>query len=144
MTTSPPDPQDITRLRVAVGRLHRRLAQRSTSELTFAQISALVMVEKHGPIRQGELAAREKVAAPSMTRTVSGLVEAGLVQKIPDPEDGRSCHIVVTEAARTLLEKVRTERSAMLAERAARLSPQQYETLVAALPVLEQLAEEAD
>jgi DNA-binding MarR family transcriptional regulator len=144
MTTPPPDPQDITRLRVAVGRLHRRLAQRSTSELTFAQISALVMVEKHGPIRQGELAAREKVAAPSMTRTVSGLVEAGLVQKIPDPEDGRSCHIVVTEAARTLLEKVRTERSAMLAERVARLTPQQYETLVAALPVLEQLAEEAD
>ena len=144
MTTSPADPQDITRLRVAVGRLHRRLAQRSTSELTFAQISALVMVEKHGPIRQGELAAREKVAAPSMTRTVSGLVEAGLVQKIPDPDDGRSCHIVVTEAARTLLEKVRTERSAMLAERVARLSPEQYETLVAALPVLEQLAEEAD
>lgn len=144
MTTPPPNPQDITRLRVAVGRLHRRLAQRSASELTFAQISALVMVEKYGPIRQGELAAREKVAAPSMTRTVSGLVEAGLVQKIPDPEDGRSCHIVVTEAARTLLEKVRTERSAMLAERVARLSPEQYETLVAALPVLEQLAEEAD
>ncbi|HEU5353352.1 MAG TPA: MarR family transcriptional regulator [Actinocrinis sp.] len=144
MTTSPADPQDITRLRVAVGRLHRRLAQRTASELTFAQISALVMVEKYGPIRQGELAAREKVAAPSMTRTVSGLVEAGLVQKIPDPEDGRSCHIVVTEAARTLLEKVRTERSAMLAERVARLSPEQYETLVAALPVLEQLAEEAD
>jgi DNA-binding MarR family transcriptional regulator len=144
MTMPPPDPQDITRLRVAVGRLHRRLAQRSTSELTFAQISALVMVEKHGPIRQGELAAREKVAAPSMTRTVSGLVEAGLVQKIPDPEDGRSCHIVVTEAARTLLEKVRTERSAMLAERVARLSPEQYATLVDALPVLEQLAEEAD
>jgi len=144
MTTPPTDPQDITRLRVAVGRLHRRLAQRSTSELTFAQISALVMVEKYGPIRQGELAAREKVAAPSMTRTVSGLVDAGLVQKIPDPEDGRSCHIVVTEAARTLLEKIRTERSAMLAERVARLTPEQYSTLVAALPVLEQLAEEAD
>jgi DNA-binding MarR family transcriptional regulator len=144
MTTSLPDPQDITRLRVAVGRLHRRLAQRSTSELTFAQISALVMVEKHGPIRQGELAAREKVAAPSMTRTVSGLIEAGLVEKIPDPDDGRSCHIVVTPAARTLLDKVRTERAAMLTERAARLSAEQYATLVAALPVLEQLAEEDD
>ncbi len=144
MTTSLPDPQDITRLRVAVGRLHRRLAQRSTSELTFAQISALVMVEKHGPIRQGELAAREKVAAPSMTRTVSGLIEAGLVEKIPDPDDGRSCHIVVTPAARILLDKVRTERAAMLTERAARLSAEQYATLVAALPVLEQLAEEDD
>ena len=142
--TTLPDPQDIARLRVAVGRLHRRLAQRSTSELTFAQISALVTVEKHGPIRQGELAAREKVAAPSMTRTVGGLAEAGLVRKIPDPEDGRSSHIVVTPSARNLLERVRTERTEMLTKRVARLTPEQYATLVAALPVLEQLAEEAD
>jgi DNA-binding MarR family transcriptional regulator len=142
--TLQPDPQDITRLRVAVGRLHRRLAQRASGELTFAQISALVTVEKHGPIRQGELAAREKVAAPSMTRTVGGLMEAGLVEKIPDPEDGRSCHIAVTPAAHALLDKVRSERAAMLSERAARLSPDQYATLVAALPVIEQLAEEDD
>jgi DNA-binding MarR family transcriptional regulator len=142
--TLQPDPQDITRLRVAVGRLHRRLAQRASGELTFAQISALVMIEKHGPIRQGELAAREKVAAPSMTRTVGGLMEAGLVEKIPDPEDGRSCHIVVTPAAHALLDKVRSERAAMLTERASRLTPDQYATLVAALPVIEQLAEEDD
>lgn len=142
--TTQPDPQDITRLRVAVGRLHRRLAQRASGELTFAQISALVTVEKHGPIRQGELAAREKVAAPSMTRTVGGLIEAGLVEKIPDPVDGRSCHIVVTPAAHALLDKVRSERAAMLTERAARLTAEQYATLVAALPVIEQLAEEDD
>jgi DNA-binding MarR family transcriptional regulator len=146
--TTPPDPQDITRLRVAVGRLHRRLAQRASGELTFAQISALVTVEKHGPIRQGELAgelaAREKVAAPSMTRTVGGLIEAGLVEKIPDPEDGRSCHIVVTPAAHALLDKVRSERAAMLTERVSRLTADQYATLVAALPVIEQLAEEDD
>jgi len=142
--TTQPDPQDITRLRVAVGRLHRRLAQRASGELTFAQISALVTVEKHGPIRQGELAAREKVAAPSMTRTVGGLIGAGLVEKIPDPEDGRSSHIVATPAAHALLDKVRSERAAMLTERAARLTADQYATLVAALPVLEQLAEEDD
>jgi DNA-binding MarR family transcriptional regulator len=142
--TTQPDPQDITRLRVAVGRLHRRLAQRASGELTFAQISALVTVEKHGPIRQGELAAREKVAAPSMTRTVGGLIEAGLVEKIPDPEDGRSCHIVVTPTAHALLDKVRSERAAMLTERVSRLTAEQYATLVAALPVIEQLAEEDD
>lgn len=142
--TTLPDPQDITRLRVAVGRLHRRLAQRASEELTFAQISALVAVEKYGPIRQGELAAREKVAAPSMTRTVGGLIEAGLVRKIPDPEDGRSCHIVVTASGQVLLEKVRSERTAMLTERVSRLGPEQYATLVAAIPALEQLAEEDD
>jgi DNA-binding MarR family transcriptional regulator len=142
--STPPDPHDIARLRVAVGRLHRRLAQRTSGELSFAQVSALVTVEKLGPIRQGELAAREKVAAPSMTRTVGSLIHAGLAAKIPDREDGRSCYIAVTAAGRGLLERVRSERTALLAERAARLTSEQYALLTAALPVLEQLAEEDD
>jgi DNA-binding MarR family transcriptional regulator len=137
-----PDPQDITRLRVAVGRLHRRLAQRASGQLTFAQLSALVTVEKLGPIRSGELALREQVAAPSMTRTVAGLIEAGLADKVPDPLDGRSSLIVATAEARALLEEVRNERAAMLAERVSRLSAQDYAVLAAAIPVLEQLAAE--
>jgi DNA-binding MarR family transcriptional regulator len=139
-----PSGQDIAKLRVAVGRLHRRLAQRATNELTFAQVSALVTVERRGPIRLGELAAREKVAAPSMTRTAASLLVLGLIDKVPDPEDGRSFHIVLAEAGRELLDHVRTERSALLAERVSRLSAEQYATLLAALPVLEQLAEEDD
>ncbi|HEY3871753.1 MAG TPA: MarR family transcriptional regulator [Actinocrinis sp.] len=137
-----PDPQDITRLRVAVGRLHRRLAQRASGQLTFAQLSALVTIEKLGPIRSGELALREQVAAPSMTRTVAGLIEAGLADKVPDPLDGRSSLIVATAEARALLEEVRTERAAMLTERVGRLSANDYAVLAAAIPVLEKLAEE--
>jgi DNA-binding MarR family transcriptional regulator len=139
-----PNLKDIARLRVAVGRLHRRLAERSPSELTFAQVSALVTIEKHGPIRPGELAAREKVAAPSMTRTVGCLLEARLVDRVPDPADGRSFHVVIADTGRVLLDRVRGERSAMLAERAGRLTPDQYALLLDALPVLERLAEEDD
>lgn len=139
-----PDSGDVARVRVAVGRLHRRLAQRTVGELAFAQVSALVTIEKHGPIRLGELAAREKVAAPSMTRTVGGLLAAGLVDKLPDPDDGRSFHIVITPNGRTLLEQVRTQRNALLAERVARLTPAEYSALVEALPVLERLAEDDD
>jgi DNA-binding MarR family transcriptional regulator len=139
-----PSGQDISKLRVVVGRLHRRLAQRSNGELTFAQVSALVTVEKRGPIRLGELAAREKVAAPSMTRTAASLLTLGLIERVPDPDDGRSFHIVLADAGRELLDHVRSERTAMLAERVARLSEDQYAILIAALPVLEQLAEEDD
>jgi DNA-binding MarR family transcriptional regulator len=139
-----PDSGDVARLRVAVGRLHRRLAQRTVGELAFAQVSALVTIEKHGPIRLGELASREKVAAPSMTRTVGGLLAAGLVDKLPDPDDGRSFHIVITPGGRTLLEQVRTQRNALLAERVARLTPAEYAALSTALPVLERLAEDDD
>jgi DNA-binding MarR family transcriptional regulator len=136
------DPQEIARLRVAIGRLHRRMVQRTTGNLTFSQTSALVAVEKVGPIRLGELAARERVAAPSMTRTVSGLVEAGLLHRAGDPQDGRSFLLSITELGRSFAEGLRTERNAALAEGVAQLSEQEYAALRAALPVLEHLAEQ--
>ncbi|HET9171783.1 MAG TPA: MarR family transcriptional regulator [Actinospica sp.] len=136
------DPQEIARLRVAIGRLHRRMVQRTSGNLTFSQTSALVAVEKVGPIRLGELAARERVAAPSMTRTVSGLVEAGLLHRAGDPQDGRSFLLSITDVGRGFLEGLRTERNAALAEGVAHLTVAEYEALRAALPVLEHLAEQ--
>ena len=136
------DPQEIARLRVAIGRLHRRMVQRTSGNLTFSQTSALVAVEKVGPIRLGELAARERVAAPSMTRTVSGLVEAGLLHRAGDPQDGRSFLLSITDLGRGFLEGLRTERNAALAEGVSHLTTAEYAALRAALPVLEHLAEQ--
>ena len=136
------DPQEIARLRVAIGRLHRRMVQRTSGNLTFSQTSALIAVEKVGPIRLGELAARERVAAPSMTRTVSGLVEAGLLHRAGDPQDGRSFLLSITDLGREFAEGLRTERNAALAEGVSHLTESEYAALRAALPVLEHLAEQ--
>lgn len=136
------DPQEIARLRVAIGRLHRRMVQSTSGDLTFSQTSALVAVEKVGPIRLGELAARERVAAPSMTRTVSGLVEAGLLHRAGDPQDGRSYLLSITDRGRQFIEGLRTERNAALAQGISRLTAPEFESLRAALPVLERLAEQ--
>ena len=140
----PPDaePQEIARLRVAIGRLHRRMVQRTSGNLTFSQTSALIAVDKVGPIRLGELAARERVAAPSMTRTVSGLVEAGLLHRAGDPQDGRSFLLSITDLGREFTEGLRTERNAALAEGVSHLTEREYAALRAALPVLEHLAEQ--
>ena len=136
------DPQEIARLRVAIGRLHRRMTQNTSGDLTFSQTSALVAVEKLGPIRLGELAVRERVAAPSMTRTVSGLVEAELLHRTGDPQDGRSFLLSITDLGRTFIEGLRTERNAALAEGVAHLTAAEYQALRDALPVLEHLAEQ--
>lgn len=136
------DPQEIARLRVAIGRLHRRMVQSTSGDLTFSQTSALVAVEKLGPIRLGELAARERVAAPSMTRTVSGLVEAGLLHRAGDPQDGRSYLLSITDRGRHFLEELRTERNAALAQGISHLTGPEFDILRAALPVLERLAEQ--
>lgn len=65
MTGPALDAATVARLRLVVARLYRQLAQASSGrDLTMAQLSALARIEEHGPIRLGELAALERVAAP--------------------------------------------------------------------------------
>jgi DNA-binding MarR family transcriptional regulator len=127
-----------------VARLYRQLAQASANELnlTYAQLSALARIEQLGPIRLGELAAREQVAAPTLTRTVRPLAEAGLIGKDADPSDGRSWLVSIHPEGKALLDRIRRERSELLARRIARLTPAQQDTLQSALPVLELLLHE--
>ena len=142
--TATPDPAAVARLRLVLARLYRQMAQASSEdrELTFSQLSALARTGEYGPLRIGELAAHEQVAAPSLTRTVHPLAAAGLIRKEPDPSDGRSWLVSITPAGRELLGKVRRERSELLSRRLSRLTPEQLDTLLAALPVLELLQTE--
>ncbi|MFG2909091.1 MarR family winged helix-turn-helix transcriptional regulator [Kitasatospora sp. NPDC048286] len=133
----------VVRLRLAIGRLNRQLVRASgDQDLTAAQLSALARVEQHGPLRLGELAAREGVAVPSMVRTVAPLVTDGLVAKTPDPQDGRSQLLAPTPLGLETLARIRRERTALLARRSTRLTPEQCRALEAALPLLELLLDE--
>ncbi|RKE17044.1 MarR family winged helix-turn-helix transcriptional regulator [Streptomyces sp. TLI_171] len=134
------DPAAVVRLRLVIARLHRQLAQASDrQDFTFAQLSALARIEQHGPIRLGELAALERVAAPSMTRTVAPLVASRLVSRVPDPEDGRSALVELSPEGVELFADTRQRRSEVLARRTAGLTAQERELLIDALPVLERL-----
>lgn len=132
----------IARLRLVIARLYRQMASADGLNLTFAQLSALARIEDYGPLRIGELAAYEQVAAPSLTRTVGPLVAAGLIRKEPDPSDGRSWLVSITPDGRDLLERLRRKRTELLARRMSRLTPEQHGTLLAALPALELLLTE--
>ncbi|MFC4031936.1 MarR family winged helix-turn-helix transcriptional regulator [Streptomyces polygonati] len=141
-----PSSPDVARLRLLIARLYRQMAQASGDDLnlTFAQLSALARIEEHGPLRLGELAAHEQVAAPSLTRTVGPLAAAGLIRKEPDPSDGRSWLVSIAPAGADVLIRIRRERSELLARRMSRLTPEQSRTLRAALPVLERLLTEPE
>lgn len=146
--TPPPDaavvdPAVVARLRLTIGRLYRQMVQASDrQDLTMAQLSALVKIEEHGPLRLGELAAREGVAGPSIIRTISPLTEDGLVRRDPDPKDGRSSFVSLTPTGSKVLNQIRRSRSDFLARRAARLTDAQRAALADAVPVLELLLED--
>jgi DNA-binding MarR family transcriptional regulator len=130
------------RLRVAVGLLVRRLRQRDPGHLSPAQLSALVTIEAAGPIRNGDLAARENVAAPTMTRMVGAMEEAGLVSRGADPSDARGSLVSLAPGGAAALRALRRERNNILIEKLAALPPEQRAALEAALPALEALIDE--
>jgi DNA-binding MarR family transcriptional regulator len=92
-------------LRIACQRVSRRVRFESTDELAPHLVSALSHLKK-GARTPSELAELERVAPPSMTRTVNCLVEKGLVTSDHNPSDGRSKLLVPTEAGRATMDRI--------------------------------------
>jgi DNA-binding MarR family transcriptional regulator len=139
-----PTVETAARLRLTATRLARRLRQEADTGLSPSQLSALSVVEKHGPITIGALAGHERVAAPTATRVVQKLEEGGLVQKDVDPDDRRVTYLTITRPGRSLLAESRRRKTAWLAGQLDALGPGQRSKLAAALDVLDSLLDEAD
>jgi DNA-binding MarR family transcriptional regulator len=149
MTGSAPDTpltDSAARLRMAIVRTARRLRQEAAgaagTELTPTAASALATVERHGPLTPSELARIERVKRPTATRTLRVLSEAGLVDRTPDPDDGRSALVSVNAAGRERLRRLRGRKNAYLARRMRDLPAPDVETLERAAEILEGILEE--
>ena len=131
----------VATLRPAVLRLSRALRQQRIDEtLSQGQMAALGTLYNHGPLTPRELAAREKVQPPSMTRIIAALEEAGYVTRTPHPTDGRQVLVAVTGTAVELIKQNRRKRDAWLAPRIAALTEEERRVLRDAAPILERLA----
>jgi DNA-binding MarR family transcriptional regulator len=143
MSPSPAVTADLAHdLRLAVMRLARRARQqRADHGLPLGQLSALATLDRMGPLTPGALAQHEQVRPPSMSKVLANLSDAGLVDRVPDPNDGRSQLVSLTPRARTLLREDRRRRDEWMAEQLLALDPDDRALLAAALPVLEVLAD---
>jgi DNA-binding MarR family transcriptional regulator len=128
------------RLRLAVTRLARQMRQQTDSGLSPTMLATLATVESAGPLTLGDLAAREQVAPPTITRAVTALEADGLVIRRIDPSDRRVARVEVTPAGRRLLERTRTLKNAWLARRLRGAAPEDLERLAEAVAALERLA----
>ena len=135
------DHELVAALRVGVMRLARRLRnERSGSDLTLTQLSALGTLDRYGKLTIGELAAIENVQPPSMTRTVTFLQEARLVTRSAHETDGRQVVVGLTDHARAVLDEDRRRRDAWLAVHLADLAPADLDLLRFIAPLLDRMA----
>ena len=130
------------RLRLSATRLARRLRTEAGSPLTPTQLSALAVIDRHGPLTLGALAERERVAPPTVTSVVAKLEAEALVARTSDPNDRRVTRVTTTSAGRHLLEEHRARKTSWLTTRLQNLEPEQRDRLADALDALDALTEQ--
>ncbi|GAA1073957.1 MarR family transcriptional regulator [Kitasatospora arboriphila] len=131
----------VSQLRSSTMRLARRLRhQRVEESLSPTEMGVLGTLARCGKATPGELARREHVQPPSMTRIIAMLEEKGLVRREPHPDDRRQVVVSSTEQAEAILTESRRRRNAWLAELAEGLSKEEWALIRAAAPALSRLA----
>ncbi|HEU4452162.1 MAG TPA: MarR family transcriptional regulator [Longimicrobium sp.] len=129
------------RLHSAAIHLLRHVRRRDDeSGVTAPHLSALSVLVFAGARTLGELAAAEQVTPPSMTRIVRNLEADGLVEREPDPADGRVVRVRPTDRGREVLAEARRRRIAALAARLQSLDAPDLATLEAAAELIERVA----
>ncbi len=127
-------------LRVVLGQLIRRL--RAEHRFSLSQGSVLGRLDREGPQSTSELATAERVRPQSMAQTVAELEAQGLIERRPDPADGRRALIELTDAGRAELREDRGRREGWLAEAIEEsFSEEERETLEEAVRLMARLAE---
>ena len=137
-----PLPDLASRLRLDISRMARRLRQEAGADLSPSMNAALATIERHGPLTPSELAERERVQRPTVTRVLARLEEAGLVVRAGDPQDRRCSLVSISDDGRALLGAMRERKDAFLARRIDALEPADREALDRAAAILERMLKE--
>lgn len=128
------------RLRVALARLARQLRQQAGPQLSPTLQSVLATIALHGPLPLGELATREQVAPPTITKLLARLDEQGLIQRQRGADDKRVTLVSLTADGQRQFDESRTRRTAWLVDRLAHLDDTQQADLARAVELLEAIA----
>ncbi|MDX6626546.1 MAG: hypothetical protein QOE56_1535 [Solirubrobacterales bacterium] len=126
-------------LRVVLGQLIRRL--RAEHRFPISHGSVLGRLDREGPRSVSDLAVSERVRPQSMAQTVGDLEGDGLVERNPDPSDGRRALVSLTEDGQRTLEADRRNREGWLVKAIEELPAEDQATVGRAIVLLRHLAD---
>ncbi|MDI5970770.1 MarR family transcriptional regulator [Streptomyces sp. SL13] len=128
-------------VRAVISRLRRRILNAAEVEdITLGQASVMARLSGKEGVTASELAAAEGVRHQSMTATVAALAGMGMVERSPDPDDGRRLLITLTAEGHRRVEEGRQARTEWLAgQLQGKCTEEERRTVIAAMAVLERL-----
>jgi DNA-binding MarR family transcriptional regulator len=119
-TPEPPQPAEPTARAIGdeVNRLIRLAAawKQRVKDESWGDRVLLGRLAESGPRRATDLAADTLLDLSTVSRQIRSLVERGLVERRPDPEDGRGALLSPTALGLAAVERYRAQRDRMLAE----------------------------
>src|SRR4051794_37308587 len=131
-----------TELRIGLMRATRRLrAEKSDADLSDGQLSVLALLEREGPSTPREIAQHERVQPPSMTRTLTALLDPGLAPRPGPPAARRQFLVDATEQGAAPGREPRRRRDAWLTRRLAALTAEERDVLARATQILKEIAD---
>jgi DNA-binding MarR family transcriptional regulator len=124
-------------LRPALLRIGRELRREARAVGVSPEQVALLVSIKYSPgIGVRELAARERVTPPALTKHVDRLERDGLVVRTPSSDDRRRVGLTLTDEGQRVLRRVRSRRTAWLASRLRELGADELAAVEAAVEPL--------
>ena len=121
---------------VLVRRVRRVVGERARAvhpQLQPASYLLLAHLAESGPVRASELVGTFDVDKGAVSRQVQHLLDLGLVDRVPDPADGRASLVSITPEAVRRLEDVAADRRRAFGERLAGWDEEELAGLVAVL-----------
>ena len=100
---------------------------------TVPQYRILAFLYHHGPDSMGGLAERQNVTLPTMTKTVAGLVERGLIERETDAQDRRVVRLRLTPDGEAVFRDIQARMQARLATIIATMTADEKEALATGL-----------
>jgi DNA-binding MarR family transcriptional regulator len=132
-------------LHLSISLFLRRLRQSkpAADDLSTPETSALSRLDRGGPTTSAELARADQISAQSMGATLSTLAARGLLERQPDPSDGRRVTVSISDAGREVLRNRRNARTQQIAGGLATgFTRAELRQLKAAAPLIERLAQQ--
>jgi len=127
-------------LRPVLLRVGRELRREARAEgISPEQVGLLVAIKYAPGIGVRDLAARERISPPAMTKHVDRLERDGLVTRTPSADDKRRIGLTLTDDGQRTLRRVRSRRTAWLASRLRELSADELAAVEAAVEPLSRL-----
>ena len=113
----------------------------ASDRLSFSALSVLHTLSRVGPCRLSDLVRTEQIKQPALTSAVAKLERDGLIERRPDPSDGRASMLSLTADGQSIVSRRHADRAERLSSLIDRLSPADRTRLLSIAGVLDQVVQ---